>query len=101
MSGDVIEAPAPFVTEAPGIHTTIIRGIHHMAIEGEAVRIFTIDKISHPSGVEHRVNGDFLFSRDDLLRMLGEVSEFLYRTATASVAAHVREKLSAMRGWVH
>lgn len=92
---------SPFVTEAPGLHPTVIRDIHHISIEGDEVRIFTIDKIPHPHGTEHRVNGDFIFKRNDLLRMMAFVADFLFRQATDHAVAAVREKVAVLRHLVH
>lgn len=74
-----------FVTEVTGLHTTLIRGIHEMTIEGSMVRIFCFDRKRHPTGIEHQVNADLLMTRDDLMTMLRQVYEFAMTGPQASL----------------
>lgn len=91
----------PFVSETPGLQTTVIRAIHHMTLEDCCVRISTIDKIPRPYGLEHRINGEFLFRKGDLIRMIEEISDFLCKAAPDHIAEQVRDRISALKNSMH
>lgn len=79
-----------FVTEVPGLHVTVVRGIHEISYERGIVRIWTYDEYRVGSAVERRVNSDMLMTKEDLLDMYRQVTDFLHSVRMAELAEHLK-----------
>lgn len=69
--------PPTIVTEMPGLHVTVVNGIHDITCERGVIRIWTYEQRRLGETIEHRVNGDNLMSLEDLLAMLDQIKTFL------------------------
>lgn len=79
MAGEVeLAAEADtYVTEAPGLHPTIVRGIHEISYDGGHVRVTTFDRKRHGLATELQINGDLVMSPEDMMAMYRLVTEFI------------------------
>lgn len=92
------EAGAFFVTETPGLHVTVVRGIHEISYERGLIRVWTYDEFRVGAATERRVNADMLMTKEDLITMYRTVTDFLQSLQTAEI---VRDRLDLVPEEVH